>query len=80
MFELSRRTVLGTAGAIGAGAALAGQVPATAAPLPATPPASPPMSASPSGPAAAYAALRRLLPATPTSSRCGSSTAPSVSG
>ncbi|MEV6787341.1 twin-arginine translocation signal domain-containing protein, partial [Streptomyces sp. NPDC051098] len=32
MFELSRRTVLGTAGVLGAGAALAGQAPAAAAP------------------------------------------------
>ncbi|MFE6127507.1 alpha-N-acetylglucosaminidase [Streptomyces sp. NPDC056437] len=62
MFELSRRTVLGTAGAIGAGAALAGQVPAAAAPLPTALPASLPPAAAPSGPAAAHAALRRLLP------------------
>ncbi|MFI1399535.1 alpha-N-acetylglucosaminidase [Streptomyces sp. NPDC020681] len=69
MFELSRRTVLGAAGAIGAGAALAPGTPAAA--LPATAAAAAPdvpHVPTPSEPPAAFAvaparaALERLLP------------------
>ncbi|WP_037774856.1 hypothetical protein, partial [Streptomyces pristinaespiralis] len=64
MNELSRRTLLGTAGAVGAGAVLAAHTPAAAAlPRPASPPAAPGAGAEDAfrtGPAAA--ALHRLLP------------------
>ncbi len=56
MYELSRRAVLGTAGAVGAGAALAGHAPAAAAP-PEPARGAPPFATEP-----VDAALRRLLP------------------
>ncbi|WP_406732295.1 alpha-N-acetylglucosaminidase TIM-barrel domain-containing protein [Streptomyces sp. NBC_01794] len=56
MNELSRRTLLGTAGAIGIGAALAGHTPAAAAGA-AVPAPAPAFSTTP-----AHAALQRLLP------------------
>ncbi|MFG3493795.1 alpha-N-acetylglucosaminidase [Streptomyces sp. NPDC047928] len=67
----SRRTLLGTAGALGAGAAVSGRTSATAAPAgPASPAAAPAASARPARPAraahatrAARDALVRLLPA-----------------
>ncbi|AVZ72629.1 alpha-N-acetylglucosaminidase [Streptomyces lunaelactis] len=71
MNELSRRTLLGTAGAIGAGAAFAGTTPAAAAggTLAAAAPVPAPALARAPAPAAdgfattpAYAALQRLLP------------------
>ncbi|MET9419721.1 alpha-N-acetylglucosaminidase [Streptomyces sp. NPDC006540] len=64
MNELSRRTLLGTAGAVGAGAVLAAHTPVAAAlPRPASPPAAPGAGAGDAfrtGPA--VAALHRLLP------------------
>ncbi|MGW1142265.1 alpha-N-acetylglucosaminidase [Streptomyces zhihengii] len=65
MYELSRRTLLGTAGAVGMGAVLGAHTPATAAvpspsPSPSVPPAAPSARADAAG--AALAALRRLLP------------------
>ncbi|MEU3603477.1 alpha-N-acetylglucosaminidase [Streptomyces sp. NPDC006798] len=63
MLELSRRTVLGTAGAVGASAAVAGSAAATAPRT--TPTGHPPhRAASAAAPsvAAAQAAVRRLLP------------------
>lgn len=74
MHELSRRTLLGTAGALGAGALVAGQSPAVALPAPARPPGgtrtepAEPSGGSATGPVTgpatgpALAALRRLLP------------------
>ncbi|NWF27644.1 alpha-N-acetylglucosaminidase [Streptomyces sp. PKU-EA00015] len=61
MNELSRRTLLGTAGAVGAGAVLAAHAPAVASEGPAAVPAT--RAAQPEAAAdAALAALRRLLP------------------
>ncbi|MFK4227269.1 alpha-N-acetylglucosaminidase TIM-barrel domain-containing protein [Streptomyces sp. NPDC019890] len=59
MIELSRRTVLGTAGAIGVGAALAGHTPAAATPAATTTPAT---TTARFSTAPAQQALERLLP------------------
>ncbi|MFF8956902.1 alpha-N-acetylglucosaminidase TIM-barrel domain-containing protein [Streptomyces sp. NPDC014894] len=62
MFELSRRRVLGTAGAIGVGAALAPPAPAAAAGPPHGPRTEPAAGAAALDVTPARAALRRLLP------------------